>query len=130
MNSKIIRDTMDAVFKELMAMSNSDLLRELDLKGDGDIAAILRYTGALKAREMEATLLGEVSVTGNLTSPDYNKEHNIDLSDIVQPVQNPPRPANNDYISRGPFGKGEVALYVKNCPTYMTGSNQELQWAA
>jgi hypothetical protein len=131
MNSKHIRDTMDSVFEELMEMSRDDLMRELVLNGDGDIAAILRYTGALKAREMEATAIyGEIALTQPLTSPDYKSELSLDLSGIVQPIQHPQRAANNEYTARDPLSRVEVALYGQGSATYMTGFNKELQWAA
>lgn len=49
-----MKKAIDAVFNELSAMPQSQFLNELELRGNGDISAILLYTGAFEVREAEA----------------------------------------------------------------------------
>ncbi|MBI5238131.1 MAG: hypothetical protein HY887_06890 [Deltaproteobacteria bacterium] len=49
-----MKKAIDAVFNELSAMPQAQFLKELELRGNGDIASILQYTGAFEVRETEA----------------------------------------------------------------------------
>lgn len=133
MNSKIIHDAIDATFIELMAMSPEEFHKELALKGEGDIASILLYSGALKAREMEA-----MAYTSTIEGPavqvsdshDYRPEPGLNLSDIAESKSLQFCSANNEYAAHGSYPRENVSLLAESSATYTTLMSDELPWAA
>lgn len=130
MNSKFIQDTMDAVFCELMAMPREKLLREFSLKGNGDIAAILRFTESLKVRECEAIELAYPATDVRVAPVRRYGEKTlvgVPMHSVI-PVLIPRFVANKEYDPLGPTISSSL-FNAKVVTTYSAVDSDEFEWA-
>lgn len=124
---KRMNEIMDAVFKELVAMPRDKFIEALDREGDGDIASILLYTGALKVRETEAEEFSPSTTEIRVVAPpDYKA--NVYMESVLHPILCSYVPANDTYY---PEEGIQVSLTNrKKNEVYSTDTDEELPWAA
>jgi len=124
----IILKAMDEVFDELMAMPREVFLRALKEEGNGDIKAILLYTGALQIRQTEADEFAFVSPNVTVTS---GKTYRLISEMMINITPNPVLNAfasNKEYLSNR---LGSMSLLsTSETMIYSTKLEDELEWAA